>query len=158
MAVWTPPITWLAGFLPSAAVLNQQIRDNLKALSEYTAYTPVLAASGTAVTVSAATGGYIQAGKKVEGWFEFTINAPGTGNYTVTVPVAAAAHWFPKAFGMATCLGGAGNYFPVQMICTGSTTVSPLVQCTGGTRVSQTSPFAFATGHQICGTFNYEAA
>jgi hypothetical protein len=155
--MWTPPITWLAGQELDAATLDEQVRDNLKALTEYDAFTPVLHSSGTAVTVSAASGGLIHAGNVVDGWFELTINAPGTGSYTLDMPVAAASHWFPKPFGQGTCINGAGGYYPIQLICTGSTTVAAMAQ-SGSARVTQTSPFTFATGHQICGTFHYEAA
>jgi len=154
--VWTPPRTWLAERL-RAAVLNAEIRDNFKALTEYTAYTPVLGSSGTAPTVSAASGGYVFAGKRVTGYFELTILTAGTLNYTVSLPVACAGHWFPKPFGICTCINGAGGFFQRQLINTGSATVAAMTG-DAGTRVSATSPFAFASGHQITGTFDYEAA
>jgi hypothetical protein len=154
---WYDPRTWLGGEEPDANVLNQHIRDNFKALTEFTSYVPVLTSSGTAPSTSAATGGYIYAGKWVTGWFELVLSAAGSGNYSVNVPVAAAGHWFPKPFGQVSCINGSGGYFARQLINTGSATIASMTG-DGGTRVSATSPFAFASGHTIAGTFAYEAA
>lgn len=156
--VWTPPRTWPAGEEPDSATLNLHIRDQFKAIGDpWTAYTPVLAATTTAPTYTA-TGGYILAGGFCTGWFEVTITTPGSGNYTVTLPAAAAAHWFPKPFGMVTCYDqSAAGFYARQLICTGSTTVAPMAG-ESAARVGALVPFTFASPDVIGGTFLYEAA
>jgi hypothetical protein len=136
--------------------MNTHVRDNLKAIGDpWQAYTPSMTATTTNPTYTS-SGGYMQAGGLVIGWFEVTITTPGNGNYAITLPVAVAAHWFPKPFGQVSIVNGA-TYYSRQAISTGA---GAFFAMTGdaGTRVGHLSPLTFAAGHVVAGSFLYEAA
>lgn len=83
---WTSPRTWVSGETLTAALLNTHVRDDLKALTEYAAWTPTI----TNVTSSTVTARHISAGKKVEARGVFTLTAAPTGTVTVSLPVTAS--------------------------------------------------------------------
>lgn len=88
--------TWLAGEKPTAALLNQQIRDPLKAIGDaWTSYTPTWTASTTNPTIGngTLTGAYIQAGKLVIFRIRIVLGSTstrGSGEYRFGYPVTAA--------------------------------------------------------------------
>src|SRR5688572_28327966 len=94
---WNDPRTWLAGEDPTAALLNLQLRDNLKAIGDpWTAYTPTWTGTGTnpAIVNGTIGGRYLQAGKLVIGNFQIVMGSSttfGTGSWLVGLPVPAAA-------------------------------------------------------------------
>lgn len=94
---WTTPRTWQPEEFVDQGDLNEQLRDNLKALTEFTAYTPALASDDVQPvlgTGSVVTGRYLAAGKLVicMGHIKFGTSGVtvGTGNYRVSLPVQAA--------------------------------------------------------------------
>lgn len=83
---WTSPRTWTAGEVPTAAIFNSAVRDNLKALTEYAAWTPTI----TNVTSSTVTARYVSAGKLVMARGVFTLTGAPSGVVTVSLPVTAS--------------------------------------------------------------------
>jgi hypothetical protein len=93
---WTSPSTWVAGAVLTAAQLNAQVRDNMKAIGDpWTAYTPVWTGATTNPVIGNGTilGAYSQAGKMVNFWLEVTMGSTttyGSGGYSITLPAAAS--------------------------------------------------------------------
>lgn len=160
---WVSPHTWLGGERWSA-LRGNEIRDSLKAIGDpWGSYTPVLASTGTAPTVSAATGGFIQAGKDVRFHFDITINAVGTGSYTISLPVQAASYISISSFVFVSCYDvSAGLVYPRIGFSTGSTTVFAMNDMAAvrvsGPAPGSNSPFIWATGDRFVGHGFYEAA
>ena len=61
---WTTPRDWTDGELVTEALLDTHVRDNFKAMTEWTAYTPTWTATGGTPTIGngSLTGRYIKAG------------------------------------------------------------------------------------------------
>lgn len=162
---WVNPRTWLAGERDAAALLNPQIRDNLKALTEYTAFTPVLTASTTNPTLgtgATAEGGYIHAGFQVFWWFRFifgTSMAAGSGDYRVGLPPPNP--WnsvFPHI--MADCRMvdiSTGGRLNRSGAVTGASPTFIVMEDEAGGRVTHTS-IAWAAGDYIAGKGFYVAS
>lgn len=161
---WTDPRTWLAGEDPTAAVLNIHIRDNFKAIGDpWTAYTPVWGASTTNPVIGngTLTGNYIQAGKLVIWRFQInsgTTTTYGTGNYTISLPVAMVAGLgYPAA---RLLIQNTSTFYSRTMFSTGSTTVLAAAD-EAGARWSNTVPFtapAATANTKWTGYGVYEAA
>lgn len=94
MAWPTTVRTWLAGEKLTATLMNEQIRDALKAISDpWTAYTPTWTASSVNPTLGNGTlvGSYVKAGRLVIGDIRLTIGSTttvGTGSYSFGLPFA----------------------------------------------------------------------
>lgn len=118
---WNDPRTWLGAEDVTATLLNQHLRDNLKALTEWTSYTPTFTSTGTAPnigTTGTRDGAFILAGDLCIWWAKITFNGTGitagTGNYLIGLPTAApargannenfAAQHF-RAAGRTACIG-----------------------------------------------------
>lgn len=161
---WTdPPRTWLAGEEPSAAVLNQHVRDQFKALGDaWTAYTPTWGASGVAPALGngTITGAWMNTGKLVIGRIFLTMGSTttyGTGTYLFSLPFSSVvgAQWFPV--GGCTCRDtSAGTTYGLVAFTGGSATVAGGTDAGG--RVGQLVPFTWASTDTLGINFTYEAA
>jgi hypothetical protein len=160
---WIDPRTWLAGEKPTAALLNLHLRNNLKAIGDpWIAYTPVWAATGTAISLGngTVTGLYMQAGKLVWGTFFITSGTTttyGTGNYSITLPVTAK-NIFPLPIGDLIGLSSGSVYHEGALHGTGLNTAAS--GSFAGARWSATGPFTPGAGavNRYAGSFLYEAA
>lgn len=87
---WNNPATWLANAVLSAAQLNAQVRDNLKALTEWQDYTPTF----TNLTVGNATmiARYIEAGKLVHWRVGLIGGNTSSASGAIKVSLPADAH------------------------------------------------------------------
>lgn len=152
---WTSPRTWTSGEVPTAAIFNTHVRDNLKAIGDaWTAWSPTLVATtiGNGSTVSR----YMQAGKLVH--FRHSVTLGSTSSVSgaqmgFTLPVNAQASNFQSiplriyttgtsfVFGTALIDGAAGYDRAMFFVAAGGWTGTGL-----------------ATGSHwdVCGT--YEAA
>lgn len=88
---WHSPSTWLPNAILTAAQLNAQVRDNLKALTEWQTYTPTF----TNLTVGNGTlnAKYIEAGKLVH-WRVGLVGgntSAASGAVKISLPVTAQA-------------------------------------------------------------------
>ena len=151
---WTSPRTWVAGETLTAALLNQHVRDNQKAIGDaWTAYTPTLGnwtlGNGT---WSAA---YIQAGKLIHFRANLTVGSTTSisGSPTITLPVTAIAARAASFPGGAYDLSATTNYELGAFHTT--TTVSFR---SAGAALSSTVPFTWATGDEVYVSGTYEAA
>lgn len=171
MGVYTgagPTVSPTVGAGVSATTFGQPAYDALVALAgATTAYTPALTAGTTNPTLgsgSVTSGQYTQVGKFVVGYFYISFGtsgtAAGTGNYFVSLPVAAR-NLLTVPIGRANTLQGSA--WGDQSLYIQTTTTVQLVYpgtWPNGTitNVSATTPSAWSTSHQIRGWFQYEAA
>lgn len=157
--VWTNPATWSAGAVLTAAQLNQQVRDNLKAIGDAgTAYTPTWAGTGSnpAIGNGSITGGYNLAGKRLWFWMQVTMGTTttyGSGTLTLSLPAGvtlAAGFWNFNGIARDT---SAGAIYPMFAQPVGGTTVAiRTLPTTAGNplaAVSGTVPFTWATGDSL---------
>lgn len=167
---WTSPKTWAAGAILTAAELNQQVRDNLKALGDpWTAYTP----SWTAVTTNPVlgngtiVGAYIQTGQLVSFRAQITMGSTttyGSGAYLISLPVApkvtGSLQW---NFDGIISDASPGGLYPLMGVLQGAGSAIDLRvdPATAGNNLrgcSATVPITFATGDIIAIQGIYEAA
>lgn len=159
---WTAPSTWTAGATVTAAQLNQQLRDNLKAIGDpWASYTPTWTAStNPAIGNGAIAGKYIAAGKLTHYRIQVTMGSTttyGTGNWNLTLPVAPAGLSTFAALGSASGYDvSAGNAFMLMPIFNGSSNLILINPSSAG--ASSTSPFTWASGDILSITGTYEAA
>jgi hypothetical protein len=89
------PRTWTAGETVTAALMNSDTRDPIKALSDaYTAYTPTWTAASTNPVIGngSITGAYTRVGKFISFRVAITMGSTttsGTGQWRLTLPVTA---------------------------------------------------------------------
>lgn len=152
---WNTPTTWVAGAVLTAAQLNDQLRDNFKAIGDpWTTYAPTWASSGgtqPAVGNGSLTGAYMRAGKLLS--FRITLSMGttttyGTGTYQFTMPAAPLAHrWAIEGFARDDSASGA--LFPVRAFWDSTNNVAilrtwPTTAGAALVPVTATVPFAFA--------------
>lgn len=160
---WTSPSTWVAGAVLTAAQLNQQVRDNFKAIGDpWTAYTPTWAGSTANPTLGNGTiaGRYIQVGKLVIYSIQLTFGSTttiGSGTYTFTLPVAARSASPRLPIGDVACFDASTLTARLGDCDTFSaTTVAAFTN--DNVRVTHAAPFTWATGDTIGIQGMYEAA
>ncbi len=154
--VWTNPRTWVAGEKPSAATLNQHVRDNFKAIGDaWTAYTPTT--TNITLTGGTLTGHYSEAGKDIKFRIKFVLGVGSaiTGSPTFTLPVNATAARTvnPKVIMFDT----SGSVYKGGFSANTSTSVINM-RDDASANISSTVPFPWATGDEIIITGSYEAA
>ena len=164
---WVNPSLFSSGQTAGvSANLNLVVADLLVPGSASTTYTPVWGASVTNPTISSGTitGNYWQIGKLVIGKFKITMGTTtnvGSGNYTVSLPVATAV-----GYGTEEYLGGgffkhtAGSRYQLSNWWNTSTTLALLyISGTGVTAsLGSATPTAPTSGDVISGQFMYESA
>jgi hypothetical protein len=104
------PRTWVVGEVVSAALMNQEIRDQFNSFySAWTPYTPVWTGSSTNPVVNNGTlaGRYLKVGRNV--WFHINLTCGssttyGSGNYNWSLP-STAANQGASMIGVAQLLG-----------------------------------------------------
>lgn len=150
---WTPPRTWLAGEGPAAAVLNQHLRDNLKALTEFDdSWSPAWQSSNGNFNLGTSTsdGHYVHAGEFV--WYEAqTILAgitQGSGDLQLVLPVASSAA-FARPMG-ELCIISGSTFYHRQLSSVGSATVMSCFAQDGTRVVTNTAtPVALANNMRL---------
>jgi hypothetical protein len=157
---WTDPRTWVAGEVPTAAILNTHIRDNFAVLGDpWTAYTPTWTAATTNPTLGNGTleGHYVKAGRlviyRIRLLFGSTTTV-GSGAYNFTLPFSGTGH-DPAGQGMARD-DSAVSHMPVFSRLSGSAVIDLFTGA--GAVVTAAAPFTWATNDRISVTGIYEAA
>lgn len=90
------PRTWVVGEVVSAAIMNQEIRDQFNSMfAVWTSYTPTWTSSGTAPVLNngTITGRYMKFGRTVVCHINLTSGSTstyGSGNYNWSLPFTAA--------------------------------------------------------------------
>lgn len=164
---WTAPSTWVAAAVLTAAQLNQQLRDNMLSLSTWTAYTPTWANTTLGTTGLVNSAKYIVAGKVVTVKFQLTFGTGGsfTGVPSMSLPAglapaSSAICGLGAAIADDTSAGAAAR----RSITVYQNSVSAVVAFLAngddaGTKIVTTgTPFTWAAGDTLAGTFTYEAA
>ncbi|WP_051486251.1 hypothetical protein [Nocardioides sp. J54] len=160
---WNTPSTWTAGSVLTAAQLNAQLRDNMKAIGDpWTPYTPSWTAITTNPTIGngTLTGAYMQAGQLVHFRIALTIGSTtntGSGGYAFSLPVATA---LPST----SCMGGGGVCFDTSaaarrfrfLYVTDASRIR--LMDADGAIVATNVPFTWATGDTLHIAGSYEAA
>ena len=147
---WTSPRTWAAAETVTAALMNAHVRDNLKAVSEWTSYTPTWgdAVSGTPTLGNGTlTGYYAKYGNvmllRIHLVFGSTTSPGTTAAWTFTLPGGVSA---TDDF----CLSGRVANFGVAQYPCASTAAAPIgLWGPGGGRVGYNSPFTFGTADTL---------
>lgn len=162
--------TFTAGDTTTVPTNLNVLRDALKGLSEaWTAYTPTWTASTTNPVLgngSFSGSGYLRVEKLIIGRIVLTMGGTttyGTGNHSLTLPVApAAGAGRGLAPGCARDTSATADYPLYGVVVAGSTTMAVKTNPTtaGNALASMTSavPFAWATTDVLTIEFCYEAA
>jgi hypothetical protein len=156
--VWTSPRTWVAGEKPSAATLNEHIRDNFKAIGDpWTSYTSTLGnwTQGNGTLAAA----YIEAGKLIHFRIKLTFGTTTVagGSPTFTAPFAGTAvrapvlvqMWDASAASAAAHKGGFAFF---------SSTTDILIRDSSSAVLSATNPFTWTTSDELIVSGTYERA
>ncbi|MET9088151.1 hypothetical protein ABZX77_40780 [Streptomyces sp. NPDC004237] len=160
------PRTWVVGEVVTAALMNQEIRDQFNSFfAAWTAYTPVWTSTGTAPAIvnGTLTGRYMKVGRTVTCEINLVAGSSttfGTGNYSWSLPVTAASSGM--AIVGSSMLLGVDRWNGSIVVSSAATTVGAFVPISAtNTRsnfITSTQPETLASGAQIRLTFQYEAA
>lgn len=156
---WTSPKTWVAAVLP-ASDLNEQLRDNLKALTEWQDFTPSV--SGPAATPTTVLARYIHAGDLVRVSVVLKMAGVVSSTIILTLPVTAA-DGTTRAVGSASfedaSAGTSSRRGGTAMLSTTTTAFFMADNVTAGSANATTGvPFTWAVNDLLTAHFEYEAA
>jgi hypothetical protein len=160
------PRTWVVGEVVTAALLNQEIRDQINSmLAAWTSFTPTWTAATTNPTLGAGTlvGRYMKIGRTVQYHINLTTASDttyGAGGYSFALP-ALSANAGASLVGNAHLLAGT-RWAGHNVVSPNATTTSPFLPTNSTTttlsQMSGTVPVALASGHQLRITGAYETA
>jgi hypothetical protein len=160
------PRTWVVGEVVSAALMNQEIRDQFNTFfGSWTAYTPTWTSTGTAPALGNGTliGRYMKIGRTVICHINLTSGSTttyGTGSYSFSLP-ATSANAGASLVSSVQFLGTA-RWGGECVISANATTTSPFLSTSSTdarlTGMTATVPETLASGAQVRMTFSYEAA
>jgi hypothetical protein len=160
------PRTWVVGEVVSAAVMNQEIRDQFNSMfSAWTSYTPTWTAStNPAIGNGTIVGRYMKIGRNVLGHVNITAGATttfGSGAYNWSLPVPAA-NAGASFVGICQILTSSNRWQGQLVVSPNATSFAAFSNISStNTRidfVSSTLPDTLASGSHIRLTFFYEAA
>ncbi len=155
---WTTPRDWTDGELVTEALLDTHVRDNLKALTEWTTYSPAWTATGGTPTIGDGSlfGQYLNAGGLchvlIQLAFGGTTSVGTTTGWAFTLPVAMAGTFTPMT---SWINDSSGNKYTATAWPSSASTVNVWVSGTAGT-VGHNAPMAsWAAGDtlSIAGTY-----
>lgn len=161
------PRTWVVGEVVTAALLNQEIRDQINSmLAAWTSYTPTWTAATTNPVLGNGTlvGRYMKIGRTVQYHINLIPGSTttfGSGGYSFDMP-ATSANAGASYVGTAQILAGS-RWAGQNVISPNATTTSPFFSTNSTTTtLSQMSPTVpvnpLASGHQLRITGTYETA
>jgi len=162
------PRTWVVGEVVTAALLNQEVRDQFNSMfAAWTTFTSSWTSSGTAPAIGNGTinGRYMKFGRNILCEIHTTMGSTttyGSGNYSWSLPVQAASGGIAQ-IGNAQLLGSGGVRWVGQIvISSAATTCSAFLPVSStDTRtdfLTATRPETLASTAQVRLTFMYEAA
>lgn len=163
------PRTWVVGEVVSAAIMNQEIRDQLNSFyGAWSTYTPSWTSSGTAPNIGNGTiiGRYMKIGRTVICHINLVMGSTstyGTGSYNFSLP-ATSANAGASYVGSAHLLGTAR--WLGQIVISPNTsncsaffpTYPSSVADPRASFMTATVPETLASGAQVRLTFVYESA
>lgn len=160
------PRTWVVGEVVTAALMNQEIRDQFNSFfGAWTSYTPTWTGSTTNPVIGngTLTGRYLKVGRTV--WAELYVLAGGTttfgsGTYTFGAPFAKAASG-TESVGSARLSAGS-TYIGQCVLSASSSSMNATFPSTAtpatAVNMSNTTPATLAAGHLLRMSICYEAA
>jgi hypothetical protein len=158
------PRTWVVGEVVSAALLNQEIRDQINSiLAAWTSYTPTWSSTGTAPALGNGTlaGRYMLVGKTCHLAIKQTNGTTttyGTGGYTWALPVQAANAGVDYLG--AARLVGTDAWFGQTIVSANGTVMSAAFPATSTNTRSGTmdnaTPEAFSNADVLRATLTYQ--
>ncbi|MEU0393803.1 hypothetical protein ABZ208_13670 [Streptomyces sp. NPDC006208] len=161
------PRTWVVGETVTAALMNQEIRDQINSvLAAWTSYTPTWTSAGTAPALGNGTlvGRYMKIGRTVIYQINLIAGSTttfGTGGYSFELP-ATSANVGASFIGNAHLLSGSTRYVGQNVISPNVTTTSPFYPTNSTTtttsQLTATVPFTLVSGASVRITGVYEAA
>jgi hypothetical protein len=162
------PRTWVVGETVTAALMNQEIRDQLNSFfGAWTSYTPTWTASTTNPTLGNGTlnGRYLKTGRTIHNIIELTAGSTTTyGSGTYAFSLAATAASSLNQVDSAQALGGSSRYAGQILVGPGASTAACYFPDSGLTPVSRLStmsptvPFTWANGFIMRANATFEAA
>lgn len=147
---WTSPKTWAANDVLTAADLNTHVRDNLKAVTEWTSYSPTWTATGGTPTIGNGTlsGSYILAGDLLVLRIELVIGSTTSlGTTTVwrfSLPSGITGSGFNVTAGVAYDSSANTTQMVGGFVTSGASNMG--VNTQNGANVGYLLPFTWATG------------
>lgn len=160
------PRTWVVGEVVSAAIMNQEIRDQFNEMfAAWTTYTPTWSSSGTAPAIGNGTlsGRYMKIGRTVFVNINVIFGSTttyGTGNYSFTLPAQAVSSGV-AVVGTAHYLGSS-RWHGETVISSAANTVGAFFPTSTTSNVqdfmTNSRPETLASGGQLRLSFVYEAA
>lgn len=160
------PKTWVVGETVSAALLNQEIRDQWNSvLGAWSTYTPTWTAVSTNPNIGngSITGRYIKIGRTVTVSLMLTIGSTttlGSGNYLFGVPFPAAAA-VVSSVGAAR-LSASDTWLGHMLLASGGSTANVTFPTsatnTRGANMMGNQPETLAAGHVLRVSITYQAA
>lgn len=160
------PRTWVVGEVVSAALMNQEIRDQFNSMfAAWTNYTPAWTSTGTAPVLNngTVTGRYMKIGRTVLCYINLTFGSSttyGSGNYNLSLPFTAASSGVSMV-GSAHYLG-TDRWVGQIVISSAATTCSAFFpNGTADVRtvfMTSNKPETLASGGQLRLAFVYESA
>ncbi|MFE4701470.1 hypothetical protein ACFRIC_30850 [Streptomyces sp. NPDC056738] len=160
------PRTWVVGEVVSAAIMNQEVRDQFNSIfAAWTTYVPTWTSSGTAPALGNGTmvGRYMKIGRTVICHINMTTGSTstyGTGNYNWSLPFTAA-NAGASIVGTAHLLG-VDRWAGEIVISPNASNCSAFMSSSGtNTKIdfmTAARPETLASGAQIRLTFIYESA
>ena len=160
------PRTWVVGEVVTAALLNQEIRDQFNTFfGAWTSYTPAWTAATTNPVLGNGTslGRYMKIGRTVLAGFTLTTGGTttyGSGAYSFSLPAAAASSGVDTIGGARATAGS--TYIGQLLLASGGSTVNATFPTAAtpanASNMTPTTPATLAAGHIVRGTIAYEAA
>jgi hypothetical protein len=160
------PRTWVVGETVTAALMNQEIRDQFNSMfAAWTAYTPSWTATGTAPVLGdgTLTGRSMKIGRIVIGEVTLTCGSTttyGTGAWSFSLPSTAASSGF-SGLGSARMVS-TDTWHGQASINSGASTLQVTFPTsatnTRSANASQGTPATLASTHVIRAFFVYESA
>jgi hypothetical protein len=161
------PRTWVVGEVVSAAIMNQEIRDQLNSFyGAWSTYTPSWTSSGTAPNIGNGTiiGRYMKIGRTVICHINLVMGSTttyGSGTYNFSLP-STSANAGASYVGTAHLLGSL-RWVGEIVISPNTSNCSAFMPKLGATNgqvdfLTATQPETLASGAQLRLTFVYESA
>lgn len=164
----TTPRTWVVGEVVTAALLNQEIRDQFNSFfGAWSSYTPTWTAATTNPVLNngVLVGRYMKIGRTIQYHINLIPGSTttfGSGGYSFDLP-ATSANAGASYVGNSHLLAGGTRYAGQNVVSPNASTTSPFFPTNSTTTtLSQMSPTVpinpLASGHQLRITGVYEAA
>lgn len=159
---WTSPKTFTANSVLTASELNTHLRDNLKAATEWTAYTPTWSGTGGTPSVGngSLTGRYIIAGNvchlRIDLAWGSTTTANSATNWVFSLPSGASPATMRGLLMWVANDYGTRVYSGISQWEVGSTTTPWLFRDDSAAGVAATVPFTWTTSDTLTLSATYE--